>query len=66
MYHAGTGRVDGEWVTAGGRVLLVTASAPSLAEAAAIAYEAADKIALPGAQLRRDIGRRALAMHGPS
>jgi phosphoribosylamine-glycine ligase len=30
-------------------------------EAAAIAYQAADRIELPGAQLRRDIGWRALA-----
>ncbi len=61
VYHAGTSRRDGGWVTAGGRVLLVTATAPSLVEAAAIAYQAADRIELPGAQLRRDIGWRALA-----
>ena len=42
-------------VTAGGRVLAVSALGPSLADARARAYEAADAITWPGAHLRRDI-----------
>ena len=43
-------------VTAGGRVLVVTAMAPSIADAASAAYEAADRIEFEGKHLRRDIG----------
>jgi phosphoribosylamine---glycine ligase len=42
-------------VTAGGRVLVVTATAPGMTEAAARAYEAADAIRFDGKTLRRDI-----------
>ncbi len=41
--HAGTKRVDGDIVTAGGRVLGVTSRAGSLSEALRLAYEAAEK-----------------------
>ncbi len=61
VFHAGTGRSDGAWVTAGGRVLLVTATAATLRDAAAVAYRAVDAIELAGAQVRRDIGWRAFA-----
>ncbi len=61
VFHAGTARRDGRWVTAGGRVLLVTASASTLREAAEVAYRAVDCIEIAGAQVRRDIGWRALA-----
>jgi phosphoribosylamine--glycine ligase len=59
--HAGTAfGPDGSVVTSGGRVLAVGAKAPSLAEAARIAYGVADGIRWPGEHHRRDIGRRAL------
>ncbi|MGH9025632.1 MAG: phosphoribosylamine--glycine ligase [Acidimicrobiia bacterium] len=58
IFHAGTKRVDGELVTAGGRVLNVTATAPNLADARARAYEAVAKISWPGVQYRRDIAAR--------
>jgi phosphoribosylamine---glycine ligase len=55
--HAGTARgADGQVVTAGGRVLNVTALGPDLAAARADAYAAADMITFDGKQLRRDIG----------
>jgi phosphoribosylamine--glycine ligase len=46
---------DGALVTAGGRVLNVTALGPSLAEARARAYEAVSRISWPGMHARRDI-----------
>ncbi len=58
LFHAGTGREGDRLVTAGGRVIVVTATAPTMAEAAARAYEAADTIQFEGKHLRRDIGRR--------
>lgn len=61
VYHAGT-KIDeqGEFVTAGGRVLAVTAVAPTFAEARANAYAACDIIDFEGKQFRTDIGARAL------
>ncbi len=57
LYHAGTAAGEaGEVVTAGGRVLGVAASAPTLGGARQTAYAAADLISFPGMQLRRDIG----------
>jgi phosphoribosylamine--glycine ligase len=54
--HAGTARNPaGEIVTAGGRVLSVTALGDGAADARAGAYAAADMITFPGRQLRRDI-----------
>jgi phosphoribosylamine---glycine ligase len=55
VFHAGTKRVDGELVSAGGRVLNVTAVAPTLPAARARAYEAVECISWPGMQHRRDI-----------
>jgi phosphoribosylamine--glycine ligase len=58
--HAGTARsASGELVTAGGRVLNVTALGGDLAEARAAAYAAAEMIHFPGKQMRRDIALRA-------
>ena len=57
LFHAGTGRDGDRLVTAGGRVLVVTASAPTMSDAAARAYEAAETIRFEGKHLRRDIGR---------
>ena len=61
VYHAGT-KLDeqGEFITAGGRVLAVTAVAPTFAEARANAYAACDLIDFEGKQFRTDIGARAL------
>jgi phosphoribosylamine---glycine ligase len=53
--HAGTAERAGAIVTAGGRVLNVTALGDGVAAARAAAYAAADVIAFDGMQLRRDI-----------
>ena len=55
VFHAGTAERDGAIVTAGGRVLGVTALGDGRPEARAAAYAAADMITFDGAQLRRDI-----------
>jgi phosphoribosylamine-glycine ligase len=65
VYHAGTAITeDGPLVTAGGRVLNVTALAPTLAEARERAYEAVGHISFQGMQYRTDIGRKALDSGG--
>jgi phosphoribosylamine--glycine ligase len=61
VLHAGTRRVDGKVVTAGGRVLNVTGFGATPAEARSRAYRAADRIRFRGKQVRRDI---ALAIAG--
>jgi phosphoribosylamine--glycine ligase len=53
--HAGTAEVDGAIVTAGGRVLNVTALGADVRTARAAAYAAADVIDFDGKTLRRDI-----------
>jgi phosphoribosylamine--glycine ligase len=59
VYHAGTAtRDDGALVTNGGRVLAVTAVAPTFAEAQAKSRAAAEAIQFAGKQYRRDIGWR--------
>ena len=63
--HAGTGRRDGQIVSAGGRVLNVTAVGPSAAEARRRAYDAADRISFDGKQMRRDIAARAVGRTTP-
>jgi phosphoribosylamine--glycine ligase len=60
VFHAGTALKEGKIVTAGGRVLGVTASADSLQEALDRAYEAMAEIKFDGMYFRRDIGHRAL------
>jgi len=60
VFHAGTSLVDGQTLTAGGRVLGVTAAAGSLEEALARAYEAMALIRFEGIYYRCDIGHRAL------
>jgi len=55
VFHAGTAERDGAIVTAGGRVLGVTALGADRAAARAAAYAAADVISFDGRQLRRDI-----------
>ena len=58
VYHAGTKKTDAGYVTAGGRVLGVTALGDTLADAVHSAYAAAEKIHFEGAHMRRDIGSR--------
>ncbi|ROZ68622.1 phosphoribosylamine--glycine ligase [Ramlibacter sp. WS9] len=60
VFHAGTVPKDGGTLTAGGRVLCVTALADSVKAAQHRAYEVAAEIHFDGAQYRRDIGHRAI------
>ena len=56
VFHAGTVRDDaGRFVTAGGRVLAVTAVAPSIDAARALAYEGCARITFEGMVMRTDI-----------
>ncbi len=60
VFHAGTKEDGGTIRAAGGRVLGITALAPSIAEAQSLAYRAVDAIDWPGGFCRRDIGARAI------
>jgi phosphoribosylamine--glycine ligase len=61
VFHAGTRRnADGDFETAGGRVLGITARGATVAEARERAYAAADRVTFEGRHLRRDIAARAL------
>jgi phosphoribosylamine---glycine ligase len=60
VFHAGTRKDGGQVVTAGGRVLCVTALGDSVKMAQHRAYQALDPIRFDGAQYRRDIGHRAI------
>ena len=60
LFHAGTKSDDQNILTAGGRVLGVTAVASTLRDAVSRAYESADLIQFDGKHMRRDIGHRAL------
>jgi phosphoribosylamine--glycine ligase len=60
VFHAGTAQRDGEVVTAGGRVLNVTALGATPGEARDRAYAAAEAIEFDGRQLRTDIAARAV------
>jgi phosphoribosylamine--glycine ligase len=60
VFHAGTRREGDSCLTAGGRVLGVTALAPTLAEARDRAYAAVTKIHFEGAQFRSDIAAKGL------
>ena len=60
VFVAGAALKDGKLVTSGGRVLGVTATADTLAQAVAKSYENVEKISFEKAFYRRDIGRRAL------
>lgn len=61
VFHAGTASRDGEIVTNGGRVLGVTATAPTIEEARAKVYANCERIAFEGMHYRRDIGATAAA-----
>ena len=60
VFVAGAKLNDGKLVTSGGRVLGVTATAPTLREAIDRAYANADRVTFANAYCRRDIGQRAL------
>ncbi len=64
VFHAGTAERDGQVVTAGGRVLCVTALGDSVRSAQKRAYDLADAIVFDGRQFRRDIGHRAVSRKG--
>ncbi|MBE6888847.1 MAG: phosphoribosylamine--glycine ligase [Ruminococcaceae bacterium] len=60
VYHAGTKLEDGKFLTAGGRVLGVTATGDDLKTALDKAYKAVETIGFEKAHFRKDIGQRAL------
>ena len=57
VFHAGTKRQDGRLVTAGGRVLAVTSTAPTLSQARAQVYAAVECIRFDGQHHRKDIAQ---------
>ena len=61
IFHAGTRRENGRVVTAGGRVLAITALGDTVAAAREHAYEAASHIRFDGCHYRRDIALSAVA-----
>jgi phosphoribosylamine--glycine ligase len=63
VFHAGTARRDGRVVTAGGRVLSVSALGKGLAEARDRAYRAAALISFEGMHHRSDIAEEAASGH---
>ncbi|MEX2256426.1 MAG: phosphoribosylamine--glycine ligase [Acidimicrobiia bacterium] len=64
VFHAGTARrADGAIVTAGGRVLAVSGSGPTIADARQRAYDAVGRITWPGMQHRTDIAHGASGAH---
>jgi phosphoribosylamine--glycine ligase len=65
VFHAGTAQKDNSVVTNGGRVLGVTATGSSIADAKKKAYEAVDKIKFEGVYFRRDIADKAIKRTNP-
>ncbi|KAI0961928.1 hypothetical protein AcV7_000898 [Taiwanofungus camphoratus] len=65
-FHAGTVHKDDKTLTCGGRVIAVSAFAPTLREALDLVYSGVDKISFEGKVFRRDIAHRALARDSPS
>lgn len=66
VFHAGTGTKDGQIVTAGGRVLGVTALGADIQSARDIAYGAVEKIRFESAHFRKDIAARAIRHSNPA
>jgi phosphoribosylamine--glycine ligase len=60
VFHAGTAMKDGKVVTAGGRVLGITATGGTVADARARAYEGVSRISFDGAHFRHDIADKAI------
>ena len=65
IFHCGTSLNGDELVTTGGRVLAVSAVAPSLEEALSSVYTAIDKISFEGKVYRRDIAYRQARFRSP-
>ena len=61
VFHGGTAARDGRVVTNGGRILSVTATGPTVADARSRAYAAVDLVTFAGVRYRRDIGELASA-----
>jgi len=61
VFHAGTARNSGGYITSGGRVLGVTGRGLGIANAVDLAYRAVRKISWDGVHYRTDIGKKALA-----
>jgi len=62
VFHAATAAVEGQFVTAGGRVLCVTALGATAGEARDRAYAGVERIRFDGRQVRTDIAARAAAV----
>lgn len=60
VWHMGTKKIDGKYITDGGRVMMVTGRGKSLSEARDQALEAIDKIECPSLFWRRDIGHQVI------
>jgi len=60
VFHAGTAKENGRWLTSGGRVLGVTARGSDIGNAVTNAYAAVSQISWDGMHYRKDIARRAL------
>ena len=61
VFHAGTAKKNGRWITSGGRVLGVTARGKDIGNAVKNAYSAVSQITWDGMHYRKDIGHRAIA-----
>jgi phosphoribosylamine--glycine ligase len=61
VFHAGTAKESGRWLTSGGRVLGVTARGSDIANAVKNTYSAVSQITWDGMHYRKDIARRAIA-----
>jgi phosphoribosylamine--glycine ligase len=60
VFHAGTAKENGRWLTSGGRVLGVTARGSDIGNAVTNAYSAVSQISWDGMHYRKDIARRAI------
>jgi phosphoribosylamine--glycine ligase len=60
VFHAGTAKENGRWLTSGGRVLGVTARGSDIGNAVTNAYAAVSQISWDGMHYRKDIARRAI------
>jgi phosphoribosylamine--glycine ligase len=60
VFHAGTAARDGKIVTAGGRVLGITARGADIPSAIKLAYSGVEAVSFPGAHSRGDIGLKAI------
>jgi phosphoribosylamine--glycine ligase len=61
LFHAGTASRDGKVVTSGGRVFCAVGLGATVRAAQRDAYAIVDAVSFDGAQVRRDIGYRAIA-----